>query len=59
MNSHFMRKATVELVPYNSIQDFYGNFFEVVEYMELLQMLRVDFDKGIKMAIGRYRLKEG
>lgn len=54
-----MRKATVEFVPYIGIKEIYGNFFEMIEYMELLQMLRVDFDRGIKIGIGRYRLKEG
>ena len=54
-----MRKATVEFVPYIGFKEIYGNFFEMIEYMELLQMLRVDFDRGIKIGIGRYRLKEG
>ena len=54
-----MRKATVEIIPDTGIKKVYGNFFELVEYMELLQILRIDFDKGIKLAIGRYHLKEG
>gem|GEM_PF-308661 len=54
-----MRKATVELVPNTSLTDLQGNFFEQVEYMELLQMLRVDFDTGIRLAICKLRLKEG
>ncbi len=54
-----MRKATVEIVPHPHIKDLCGRFFEIVEYVELLQMLRIDFDRGIKMAIGRYRLKDG
>ena len=54
-----MRKATVEFVPYIGFKEIYGNFFEMIEYMELLQMLRIDFDRGIKIGIGRYRLKEG
>ena len=54
-----MRKATVELVLYPHIKNIYGDFFEKVEYAEALQILRIDYDKGIKMGIVRYRLKEG
>lgn len=53
-----MRKATVEIVLHPHIKDLYGDFFEKVEYAEALQSLRLDFDKGIKIGIVRYRLKK-
>jgi hypothetical protein len=54
-----MRKATIEIAPHAYILDFFGNFLEVAERIEIMQMLRIDFERGIKLAICRICLKKG
>lgn len=54
-----MRKATVELVPQPFLKDLLHDYFEKIEYAELLQMVRLDFDRDIKTAIVRCIMRDG
>jgi hypothetical protein len=52
-----MRKVTVELTPNAGTWD--AEVFDKIESLEILQMMKVDFDRGLKIAIGLLTLKEG
>ncbi|HNY34688.1 MAG TPA: hypothetical protein PKK68_08525, partial [Methanothrix soehngenii] len=54
-----MRKATVELVPHPFLKDLLHDFFEKIEYAEILQMIHLDFDRDIKTAIVRCIMRDG
>jgi predicted DNA binding protein len=54
-----MRKAIIEFAPDNMIKKLQGSMFESMESMELIELLRIDFEKGIKLGLMQITVKEG
>jgi len=54
-----MRKATVEVAPHPYFKDLLHDYFEKIECVELLQMVRLDFDRDIKTVIVRCLMRDG
>jgi len=54
-----MRKAVVEAVLNPEIKSIYGRIFDKVLSIELVKLLRIDFERGTKLGIGIYEMKDG
>jgi len=54
-----MRKVTVTLEPSKIAKKVNMDFMKQIESFEVLQLLRLDFEKGIKVAVVDYRMKPG
>ncbi len=54
-----MRKIVIELTPDTIIRKAQGNMFESMKSMELLELLRLDFEKGIKLGLMQITVKDG
>jgi hypothetical protein len=54
-----MRKLIIEFTPDMVIRKFQGNMFESMESFELLELLRIDFEKGIKLGLMQIMVKDG
>jgi hypothetical protein len=47
-----MRKVTVELIPNAQTKDIKKGIFNKILSIEALQILKTDFDKGVRLGIG-------
>ncbi len=54
-----MRKMIMDFKPGKMVMAIQHNMFEHIEYFEMLEMLRLDMDKGVKVLLGEITLKEG
>lgn len=54
-----MRKLTVELIPNAEAKMMKKNIFNKIKSIELLQILKTDFDKGVRLGIGICTLIDG
>lgn len=54
-----MRKAVVEVVLNKEIKSIYGSIFDKVLSIELVKLLRIDFERCTKLGIGIYEMKDG
>lgn len=55
-----MRKVIVELSPNAGlIRSQMEKLFKKIEYMEALEVLRLDFEQGVKLVVVLYKVKEG
>ncbi|MDY6930723.1 MAG: helix-turn-helix domain-containing protein [Halobacteriota archaeon] len=55
-----MRKMILELIPNAKlIRSQMDNLFKKIDYMEALDVLRLDFEQGVKLVIVLYKVKEG
>lgn len=54
-----MRKITFTFEPSPFLMKFQGNLLEHIREFEMLEMLRLDFEKGIKVLLGQVTLEEG
>jgi predicted DNA binding protein len=54
-----MRKIVIEFSPDATIRKVQGNMFESMESMELIELLRLDFQKGIKLGLIQITVKDG
>jgi predicted DNA binding protein len=54
-----MRKIVIEFSPDSTIRKVQGNMFESMESIELLELLRIDFQKGIKLGLMQITVKDG
>ncbi len=54
-----MRKIVIEFASDARIRKVQGNMFEFIESIELLELLRLDFQKGIKLGLMLITIKEG
>jgi len=54
-----MRKMTFSFVPSPLLMKFQGNLLDQIEEFEMLEMIRLDFEKGIKVLLGQVKLKDG
>jgi len=54
-----MRKITVEIVPDERIRAMMRPLMEHIEEMELIELLRLDLKRGIKVGVVRIRLAPG
>jgi predicted DNA binding protein len=54
-----MRKIIIEFTPDNRLMDLQGNFLDKMESLELVELLRLDFEKGVKLGLVNINVKEG
>jgi predicted DNA binding protein len=54
-----MRKAIVEVILNPEIKSICGGIFDTVRSIELVKLLRIDFERGTKLGIGIYEMKDG
>jgi len=54
-----MRKITFTFEPSPLLMNFAGDLLDQLKEFEMLEMLRLDFEKGIKVLLGQVTLKEG
>lgn len=54
-----MRKLTVHFKPKSFFNKYHGFMTEFVESIELVEMLKVDFERGLKIGIVNINLKNG
>ncbi|MBN2599476.1 MAG: helix-turn-helix domain-containing protein [Candidatus Thermoplasmatota archaeon] len=54
-----MRKLTVEVELNEHIRQAFSFFLEKLEALELLELIKIDFKEGTKLAIAAYTIKEG
>lgn len=54
-----MRKVTLELVPSKAIVDLQKDVFETVREFEMVELLSLDYEKGVKVGVVRLRLMPG
>lgn len=54
-----MRKIVIEFAPDATIRKIQGNMFESMESMDLIELLRLDFEKGIKLGLLQITVKDG
>jgi len=54
-----MRKIIIELEPGKISRFFPEDYFEKIEYGEAKAILRLDFEKGVKIVIADIKMKEG
>lgn len=54
-----MRKMIFDLDPHPLLMKLGGTFWKHVEHFELLELLRLDIEKGVKVMLGEMTLKEG
>jgi hypothetical protein len=54
-----MRKIILELEPGRIIKTLQGNMMEHIESFELLELLRMDYEKGVKVILLEITLKSG
>jgi predicted DNA binding protein len=57
-----MRKAIIRVAPESLLEKFFPfmeGFFDVVECIEVKALLRLDFEKGVKVLIADIEMKEG
>ena len=54
-----MRKMIVEMDPERIVQMTGTKMFDVVESIELIELLKLDLEKGVKIALMEVGLKEG
>ncbi len=55
----FMRKLIVEVDLNQRIRQAFSFFFEKLESLELLELIKIDFKKGTKLAIAAVTIKSG
>ena len=48
-----------DIKPNKVIMKLLGNFMDHIEHFEMLELLRIDFEKGVKVVLGEMTLKEG
>lgn len=54
-----MRKMSIEFVPDEKIMKLQAQMLDKIESLELVELLRVDFEKGIKLGVMQANVKEG
>ncbi|MBN2065920.1 MAG: helix-turn-helix domain-containing protein [Candidatus Thermoplasmatota archaeon] len=54
-----MRKLTVELKVKEELLEMLDFLLEKVESMELIELIKIDFDQGVKMGIAALNMKDG
>jgi predicted DNA binding protein len=54
-----MRKLIIEFTPESFIRIYQGKMFESMESFELLELLKMDFQKGIKLGLMQITVKDG
>lgn len=54
-----MRKVVIEFEPDKRIRQLQGKMLETIESMELIELLRLDFEKGIKIGLLDIKVKKG
>lgn len=54
-----MRKMIFNFQPNRLLMKLSGNFMDHIEHFEMLEMLRLDFEKGVKVLLGEITLKAG
>jgi hypothetical protein len=54
-----MRKMSIEFVPDEKIMKLQAQMLEKIESLELVELLRIDFEKGIKLGVMQANVKEG
>jgi len=54
-----MRKIMIEFVPDKRIMELQGKMLEKIESMELVELLRLDFEKGVKLGLVQIYVKDG
>jgi len=54
-----MRKLTVEIEPIEALKDRFREIYDKVESIELVEFLRLDVERGMKVAVVDYHMLEG
>ncbi len=54
-----MRKVTIEFRPNEMVREHMDPFFEKIERMEGLELLKLDFESGMKVAVAKFTMREG
>jgi predicted DNA binding protein len=54
-----MRKIILEFIPDDRIKKLQGKMLEKIDSIELLELLRLDFEKGIKVGLMQLKVKKG
>ena len=54
-----MRKVIIEFTPAEHIRDFQGKMLDKIDSMELIELLKLDFEKGIKIGLLQINVKKG
>lgn len=54
-----MRKLVAEFRPKAEIAKYWGTMMDCVESISIVEMLRLDFEKGTKMGVCEYVMREG
>ena len=54
-----MRKLIVKIKLNNKIKEIFDYLLDKIESLELLELLRIDFEEGVKLVLVSYTLKEG
>lgn len=54
-----MRRMIVEARPRPSLMDPFEEYFRYVESVEITEILKLDFEKGIRICVAKIRLRDG
>jgi predicted DNA binding protein len=54
-----MRKVTIELVPYPHLMELAEPIFEIIEYVRVLEVLNVNYEKATRAGISEVVMREG
>lgn len=54
-----MRKMVIEFSPNAVVRQVQGNLFKSIQSMELVELLRLDFEKGIKLGLMQITTRDG
>ncbi len=54
-----MRKMIVEGRPFPSIMDPFEEYFRHIDHVEITDILKLDFEKGIRVCVANVHLKDG
>ena len=54
-----MRKITIEIVPDQRLREIIWPLMEHIEEMEMIELLRLDLDRGLKIVVLKIKLAPG
>ncbi|HIH01941.1 TPA: hypothetical protein HA259_07745, partial [Thermoplasmata archaeon] len=54
-----MRRMVVEGRPHSSLMDPLREYFQLVDYVEITDILKLDMEKGVRVCIAKVHMKDG